>query len=163
LALLRDEDAYCGDVSDAEATLAVSFRDLRTDMIDLMQIHNLHGIAELMPAFERAKEAGRIRRRSSGSGTTSPEKCVRHHFRRENVSDTVFLVSGTIFSGSEPIFPGNGLHPLRASSRKQVPLFPRKRALTPIFRALTPFSARGPTVYHAGFRVFLSSRGEIDD
>jgi diketogulonate reductase-like aldo/keto reductase len=50
-----------GDVSDPEATLAVSFRDLRTDVIDLMQIHNLHGIAELMPSFERAKEDGRIR------------------------------------------------------------------------------------------------------
>lgn len=50
-----------GDVSDAEATLAVSFRDLRTDVIDLMQIHNLHGVDTLMPAFERAKEDGRIR------------------------------------------------------------------------------------------------------
>ncbi len=50
-----------GDVSDAEGTLAVSFEALRTDVIDLMQIHNLHGIPELMPAFERAKEAGRIR------------------------------------------------------------------------------------------------------
>lgn len=50
-----------GDVSDAEGTLAVSFEALRTDVIDLMQIHNLHGIPELMPAFEQAKEAGRIR------------------------------------------------------------------------------------------------------
>src|SRR5690606_16357068 len=50
-----------GDVSDPEATLEVSFRDLRTDVIDLMQIHNLHGIDVLMPAFERAKAEGRIR------------------------------------------------------------------------------------------------------
>lgn len=50
-----------GDVSDAEAALEVSFRDLRTEVIDLMQIHNLHGTDDLMPVFERAKEAGRIR------------------------------------------------------------------------------------------------------
>ncbi|MFS8609181.1 MAG: aldo/keto reductase, partial [Gammaproteobacteria bacterium] len=32
-----------GDVSDPEATLAKAFETLRTDVIDLMQIHNLHG------------------------------------------------------------------------------------------------------------------------
>jgi aryl-alcohol dehydrogenase-like predicted oxidoreductase len=50
-----------GDVSDTEAVMDVSFRALRTDRIDLMQVHNMNGLAELIPAFERAKEAGRIR------------------------------------------------------------------------------------------------------
>jgi aryl-alcohol dehydrogenase-like predicted oxidoreductase len=50
-----------GDVSDTEAVLDVSFAALRTDRIDLMQVHNMNGLAELIPAFERAKEAGRIR------------------------------------------------------------------------------------------------------
>jgi len=50
-----------GDVSDPEATLAKAFEALRTDVIDLMQIHNLHGTDVLMPALIAAKEAGRIR------------------------------------------------------------------------------------------------------
>src|SRR5690606_1917251 len=49
-----------GDVSDPEAALAGAFERLRTDIIDLMQIHNLHGTDVLMPAFLAAKEAGRI-------------------------------------------------------------------------------------------------------
>ena len=31
------------------------------NVIDLMLIHNLHGLDQLMPAFIRAKENGRIR------------------------------------------------------------------------------------------------------
>ena len=50
-----------GDVSDTEAVLDVSFRNLRADTIDLMQVHNFNGIDVLIPAFERAREAGRIR------------------------------------------------------------------------------------------------------
>ena len=50
-----------GDVSDPEAALAGAFERLRTDVIDLVQIHNLHGTDVLMPAFLAAKEAGRIR------------------------------------------------------------------------------------------------------
>lgn len=50
-----------GDVSDTESVLDVSFRNLRTDRIDLLQVHNFNGIDVLIPAFERAKEAGRIR------------------------------------------------------------------------------------------------------
>lgn len=50
-----------GDVSDTDAVLDVSFRALRTDMIDLMQVHNMNGLDVLIPAFERARDAGRIR------------------------------------------------------------------------------------------------------
>jgi aryl-alcohol dehydrogenase-like predicted oxidoreductase len=41
--------------------IQTSFDRLRVDTIDLMLIHNLHGLHELMPAFIRAKEQGRIR------------------------------------------------------------------------------------------------------
>ncbi len=50
-----------GDVSNPDAVLDVSFKALRTDVIDLLQIHMLAGLKELMPAFEKAKAAKRVR------------------------------------------------------------------------------------------------------
>jgi diketogulonate reductase-like aldo/keto reductase len=50
-----------GDLSDPDAVLQTSFDQLQVDTIDLMLIHNLYGLDELMPAFLKAKEAGRIR------------------------------------------------------------------------------------------------------
>jgi aryl-alcohol dehydrogenase-like predicted oxidoreductase len=50
-----------GDFSDPQSVLDVSFKALRTDVIDLMQIHMMAGLTQMMPAFERAKAAKRIR------------------------------------------------------------------------------------------------------
>ncbi|MEJ0034514.1 MAG: aldo/keto reductase [Gammaproteobacteria bacterium] len=50
-----------GNVSDAKATLEKSFAALKTDKIDLLQIHNVHGIDELLPLYKDYKKAGRIR------------------------------------------------------------------------------------------------------
>jgi aryl-alcohol dehydrogenase-like predicted oxidoreductase len=50
-----------GDVSNAKDTLEKSFQALRTDKIDLLQIHNVHGIDELLPLYKDYKKAGRIR------------------------------------------------------------------------------------------------------
>ncbi len=50
-----------GDFSNPEAVLDVSFKALRTPTIDLIQIHNLAGLAQLMPVFEKAKAAKRVR------------------------------------------------------------------------------------------------------
>ena len=50
-----------GDFSNPQAAFDVSFQSLRTDVIDLMQIHMMAGLVELMPVFEKAKKAGRIR------------------------------------------------------------------------------------------------------
>jgi len=50
-----------GDVSQGDAVVEESFRRLRTDTIDLMQIHNLHGLETLMPVLRAWKEKGRIR------------------------------------------------------------------------------------------------------
>lgn len=50
-----------GDISDPDAVLAVSFRQLQTDVIDLLQVHNLFGTETLLPAIEKAKAAGRVR------------------------------------------------------------------------------------------------------
>jgi aryl-alcohol dehydrogenase-like predicted oxidoreductase len=50
-----------GDFSNPEAVLDVSFKALRTDTIDLMQIHMMAGLESMMPVFQKAKAAGRIR------------------------------------------------------------------------------------------------------
>ena len=54
-----------GDFSNPQAVLDVSFNALKVDVIDLMQIHMMAGLEQLMPVFEKAKAAKRIR--SSGS------------------------------------------------------------------------------------------------
>jgi aryl-alcohol dehydrogenase-like predicted oxidoreductase len=50
-----------GDFSNPQAVLDVSFKALRTDVIDLMQIHMMAGLEAMMPLFEKAKAAKRIR------------------------------------------------------------------------------------------------------
>jgi aryl-alcohol dehydrogenase-like predicted oxidoreductase len=50
-----------GNVSDAKSTLEKSFASLKTDKIDLLQIHNVHGIDELLPLYKDYKKAGKIR------------------------------------------------------------------------------------------------------
>jgi aryl-alcohol dehydrogenase-like predicted oxidoreductase len=50
-----------GRLRASDTEIQTSFDRLRVDTIDLMLIHNLHGLHELMPAFIRAKEQGRIR------------------------------------------------------------------------------------------------------
>jgi diketogulonate reductase-like aldo/keto reductase len=50
-----------GDFSNPEAVLDVSFKALRSPTIDLIQIHNMAGLKEMMPAFEKAKGAKRVR------------------------------------------------------------------------------------------------------
>jgi aryl-alcohol dehydrogenase-like predicted oxidoreductase len=50
-----------GDVSNAADTIRKSFDTLKTDKIDLLQIHNVHGVDELLPAMLDLKKAGKIR------------------------------------------------------------------------------------------------------
>lgn len=50
-----------GEIPDIQAALDRSFTDLRTERIDLLQVHNLHETAAQLPYFIRAKEAGRVR------------------------------------------------------------------------------------------------------
>src|SRR5687767_2790010 len=50
-----------GDFSNPQAVLDTSFQALRTDSIDLMQIHMMAGLEAMMPLFDKAKAAGRIR------------------------------------------------------------------------------------------------------
>jgi aryl-alcohol dehydrogenase-like predicted oxidoreductase len=50
-----------GDFSNAQAVVEASFTALRTDVIDLMQIHQMAGVPALMPVFQKMKAAGRLR------------------------------------------------------------------------------------------------------
>jgi aryl-alcohol dehydrogenase-like predicted oxidoreductase len=50
-----------GDMSNGAAVLQDSFNRLRVDRVDLMQVHNFHGLDELMPVFQEWKQAGKIR------------------------------------------------------------------------------------------------------
>lgn len=43
------------------AEIEASFRNLRTDRIDMMQIHNLGGVPEMLPVLREMKQAKRIR------------------------------------------------------------------------------------------------------
>ncbi len=50
-----------GDMANGAAVLQDSFNRLRVDRVDLMQVHNFHGLDELMPVFQEWKKAGKIR------------------------------------------------------------------------------------------------------
>jgi diketogulonate reductase-like aldo/keto reductase len=50
-----------GDFSNPQAVLDVSFNALRVQTIDLIQIHMMAGLAQLMPVFESNKAAKRVR------------------------------------------------------------------------------------------------------
>jgi aryl-alcohol dehydrogenase-like predicted oxidoreductase len=50
-----------GDVSNGKAVMDETFRRLQVSKIDLMQIHNMNGLATLLPVFQEYKAAGKIR------------------------------------------------------------------------------------------------------
>src|SRR5688572_11992523 len=50
-----------GDFSNPQAVLDVSFKALRVQTIDLIQIHMMAGLAQMMPVFESNKAAKRER------------------------------------------------------------------------------------------------------
>lgn len=50
-----------GDYSNPQAIVDLSFKALRMEKIDLLQIHSLGGLQELMPLLEKSKASGRIR------------------------------------------------------------------------------------------------------
>jgi aryl-alcohol dehydrogenase-like predicted oxidoreductase len=50
-----------GDISAGKAVLDDSFRRLQVPKLDLLQIHNVYGVAELLPHFNEYKAAGKVR------------------------------------------------------------------------------------------------------
>jgi aryl-alcohol dehydrogenase-like predicted oxidoreductase len=49
------------DGADGKASIEESFRRLRTQRIDLMQVHNLAGVEQMIPVLQALKQAKRIR------------------------------------------------------------------------------------------------------
>jgi aryl-alcohol dehydrogenase-like predicted oxidoreductase len=58
---LATKTPLAGDISGGAAVLEESFKRLQVSKIDLLQIHNIHGLNELMPHFIEYKKAGKIR------------------------------------------------------------------------------------------------------
>lgn len=50
-----------GDLGDPAGVVAETFRRLGTDTVDLLQIHNMHGVDELLPTLRRLKDDKRVR------------------------------------------------------------------------------------------------------
>lgn len=50
-----------GDISGGKAVLDESFRRLKVSKIDLLQIHNVYGVSELLPHYNEYKSAGKVR------------------------------------------------------------------------------------------------------
>lgn len=50
-----------GEIADAKAAIEESFRRLRTDHIELLQVHNMNAADKQLPAFRDFKKAGKIR------------------------------------------------------------------------------------------------------
>jgi aryl-alcohol dehydrogenase-like predicted oxidoreductase len=58
---LATKTPLAGDIAGGAAVLDRSFRRLQVSRIDLLQIHNVYGLDELMPHFLEYKQAGKIR------------------------------------------------------------------------------------------------------
>ena len=58
---LATKTPLAGDISGGAAVLDRSFRRLQVSRIDLLQIHNVYGLDELMPHFLEYKSAGKLR------------------------------------------------------------------------------------------------------
>jgi aryl-alcohol dehydrogenase-like predicted oxidoreductase len=58
---LATKTPLAGDIAGGAAVLDRSFRRLQVSKIDLLQIHNVYGLDELMPHFLEYKQAGKIR------------------------------------------------------------------------------------------------------
>ena len=58
---LATKTPLAGDISGGASVLDRSFRRLQVSKIDLLQIHNVYGLDELMPHFLEYKQAGKVR------------------------------------------------------------------------------------------------------
>jgi aryl-alcohol dehydrogenase-like predicted oxidoreductase len=72
-----------GPHDDPERLLADALARLRTDRIDLMQVHNLAGVETLLPAFRRWKERGAIRYLGVSTSNAEQYPALLELMRRE--------------------------------------------------------------------------------
>ena len=60
-AFLATKTPIEGELPDATQVIEESFKRLRTDVVDLLQIHNMHGLEELMPALRKYRDVQKVR------------------------------------------------------------------------------------------------------
>jgi len=72
-----------GDVQEGIRQMENSFEVLKTDMIDLMEVHNLNGTDEILPVMKEWKEEGRIRYIGVTTSSTGAHEALMEIMRRE--------------------------------------------------------------------------------
>ncbi len=71
-----------GDAARGAQMITESFQKLRTDQFDLMQVHNLDGVDELMPALRDGKSAKRFRYVGITTSNTDAHGRMMEHMRK---------------------------------------------------------------------------------
>ncbi len=71
-----------GNVEEGLRQLNESFRKLRTDGIDLMQVHNLRGTDAIMPVLQEWKQEGRLRYLGVTTSSTGAHEALMETMRR---------------------------------------------------------------------------------
>ena len=72
-----------GDVEEGIRQMENSFEALKTDMIDLMEVHNLNGADAILPVMKEWKQEGRIRYIGVTTSSTGSHEALMEIMRRE--------------------------------------------------------------------------------
>jgi aryl-alcohol dehydrogenase-like predicted oxidoreductase len=72
-----------GDVQEGIRQMENSFEVLKTDMIDLMEVHNLNGTDAILPVMKEWKQEGRIRYIGVTTSSTRSHEALMEIMRRE--------------------------------------------------------------------------------
>lgn len=94
-----------GDVSQGQAQLDASFRNLRTDVIDLIMVHNLNGTEAILPSLLELKEQGRIRYLGVTTSNNRQHAEVAELIRRHPLDFVQINYSIDNRSAEEEVFP----------------------------------------------------------
>jgi len=74
-----------GDVSEGIRQMENSFKVLKTDVIDLMEVHNLNGTDAILPVMKEWKQEGRIRYIGVTTSRTASHEALMDIMRREDL------------------------------------------------------------------------------
>ena len=74
-----------GDVQEGIRQMENSFSVLKTDVIDLMEVHNLNGTDAILPVMKEWKQAGRIRYIGVTTSSTRSHEALMEIMRREDL------------------------------------------------------------------------------
>ena len=92
-------------IEDGSAQIGQSFQQLRTDVIDLMQVHNLVGIHTQLPTLRGMKERGRIRYVGLTTSSTRQYEDFERFMRTEELDFVQVNFSLSQRSAEERLLP----------------------------------------------------------